>query len=258
VLFHRATGRIVGPVAPIFSEDWPLDEISDSEIVWRYMDCWKFEDLVQTSTLYFPRADKLKDPFGGEDAFEGRPSPGNLQRRSKSDEAFHQLYNIDDRASREYPEIHRTVVFISCWHRNTQESFRMWRAYTTSSDSVVVVTSGRALREFLPQDLMKYGVSYKPLDFPRTQFTHNSLFFYKPTRYRFEREFRILRSPNEDESFYRDDPKDWFRRIPIGTKRIIHRVITHPNATIETKLKVEKILRQYLSCREREDSALEL
>jgi len=222
------------------------------------MDFWKFEDLIRSSTLYFPRADKLKDPFGEEDMFEGRPSPGNAQRRSKSDEAFNQLYRIDDRGTADYPEVHRTVVVISCWHRDTRETFEMWRLYTKSADSVVITSSGRALRKFLPQELMKHGVSYKPPDFPRTQFTHNSLFFYKPDRYRFEREFRVLRSPNEDESFYRDDPKDWFRRVPIKPKKIIHRIITHPDAGRETKLKVEELLRTYLPCRRREDSGLEL
>lgn len=257
-MIHRATGRPVGSIARIYSEDWPLEKIGDSEILWRYMDLGKFEDLIRTSTLYFPRADKLKDPFGEVDKFEGRPSPGNLQRRSKSEEAFRQLYNIDESATRDYPEIHRTVVFISCWHRNTRESFKMWRAYTPSPASVVIVTSGRALRKSLPEDLMKYGVSYKPLDFPRTQFTHNSLFFYKPDRYSFEREYRILRSPAEGESFYRDDPNDWFRRVPIRTKQIVHRVITHPYASRETKLKVDELLRRYLPCRRRKDSALEL
>jgi len=255
-IIHRPTGRIVGPIVPVSPEDWPFYVIEDSEILWRYLDLWKFEYLVRSSTLYFPRADKLKDPFGEEDAFEGRPSPGNLQRRSESDETFRELYKIDDRATRDYPEIHRTVVFISCWHRNRRESFKMWRAYTTSPESVVIVSSGRALRKFLPPNLMKYGVSYKALDFPRTQFTHNSLFFYKPDRYRFEREYRILRSPNEDESFYRDDPKDWFRRVPIRAKKIVHRVITHPFATRKTKEKVEELLRCHLPCRRRENSAL--
>ncbi len=218
-MIHRATNRLVGPLAPIDAEDWPLKTVSDSEILWRYMDLRKFEDLISSSTLYFPRADKLKDPFGEVDRFEGRPSPGNLQSMSKSDQIFHQLYRIDDRSVRDYPEIHRIVVFISCWHRNTCESFKMWSAYTPSPESVVIVSSVKAIRKFLPNELMKYGVTYKPLEFPRTQFTHNTLFFYKPTRYRFEREFRILRSPNEDESFYRDDPNDWFARCRLNRRR---------------------------------------
>jgi len=257
-MIHRATRRIVGPIAPVFSEDWPFQEVADSQILWRYMDLRKFEDIVRSSTLYFPRADKLKDPFGGQDFFEGRLSPGNLRRRSRSDEAFRQGYKIDDRGMQDYPEIHRTVVFISCWHRNTRESFRMWQAYTSSSESVVIVTSAKALRRFLPDELMKFAVRYTPLDFPRTEFSHNALFYYKPSGYSFECEYRLLRSPQEDEVFYSDKPEDEFRRIAIRAKKIIHRVITHPNAIQDTKSKVEEMLRAHLPSRRREDSALEL
>jgi len=242
----------MGPIAPIFAEDWPFHTIADSEILWRYMDLGKFEDLIRSSTLYFSRPDKFKDPF------EGRFSPGNAQQLSKSEEVFRQLYKIDDRNNRDYPEIHRTVVFISCWHRNTRESFEMWQAYASSPESVVITTSAKALRRFLPEKIMKYAVKYTPLDFPRTEFTHNSLFYYKPSPYSIEREYRLLRSPDENEVFYPDNPTDWFRRVPIKTKKIIHRVITHPYATRETKMKVDELLRQYLRCRRRENSALEI
>jgi hypothetical protein len=60
---------------------------------------------------------------------------------------------------------------------------------------------------------MKYAVKYAPLDFPRTEFTHNALFYYKPSPYTIEREYRLLRSPDENEVFYPDNPEDWFRRV---------------------------------------------
>jgi hypothetical protein len=251
-IIHRPTGRIVGPIAPISPDDWPFQEVPDSETLWRYMDLRKFDDVLRTSTLYFSRPDKFTDPF------EGRFSPGNADKISKSDETFRSLYKIDDSKTRGYSELHLKLVFISCWHRNTRESFEMWRAYTSSSDSVVIATSAKALRRFLPQEIMKYAVKYAPLDFPRTEFSHNALFYYKPSPYSIEREYRLLRSPGENEAFYPDNPEDWFRRVPIRTKKIVHRVITHPYATRETKAKVEELLKRYLPCRRRENSALEI
>lgn len=132
----------------------------------------------------------------------------------------------------------------------------MWNAYTKSYDSVVITTSVRAIQRFLPQQVMKYGVKYTPLDFPRTEFSHNSLFFYKPVGYRFEREYRLLRSPEEDEIFYPDNPEDMYRRVPIRLKKIVHRVISHPRASRALKLTVDELLRRYLPSRQREDSAL--
>jgi hypothetical protein len=213
----------------------------------------KFDDLIKRSALCFSRPDRFEDPF------EGRFSPGNAEIASKSEEVFHGLYKIAKPDKwHQSQETLRHVVFISCWHRNTRESLQMWQAYTKSPDSVAITTSAKTLRRFLPESIMKYAVKYAPLDFPRTEFDHTSLFFYKPSRYRMEREYRLLRCPGEDESFYSDNPEDLCRRIPIKTKKIIHRVITHPCATRDTKLRVEHLLRRHLPSRRREDSALEM
>jgi len=217
------------------------------------MELPKFEDMLKTSTLYFARPDRFDDPF------EGRESPGNTEKVSKSDEIFRCLYKMQKPKDWENSqEMMRQVVFISCWHRNTRESWQMWRAYTKTSNSVVIATSAKALRLFVPNDIKKSAVKYAPLDFPRTEFSHLSLFFYKPSRYIIEREYRLLRAPGEDESFCIDDPADFYRSIPIKTKKIVRRVITHPNATRTTKQRVDELLRDYLQCRRREDSALEL
>jgi hypothetical protein len=203
--------------------------------------------------LYFARPDRFTDPF------EGRLSLGNALRHSKSEEIFHNLYRIA--RPENWQQVHETmrkVVFISCWHRNTRESFQMWQAYTDSPASVVITSSVKALRRFVPDSIMKYAVKYAPLDIPRTEFSHTSLFFYKPSRYGVEREYRLLRPPSADESFEFENPADFFRRIPVKPKKIIHRVITHPDATKEPKVYIEQILRRYLPCRKREDSALEI
>jgi hypothetical protein len=217
------------------------------------MELPKFEDLLKTSTLYFARSDQFEDPF------EGRESPGNASKLSKSDEIFRSLYKIQKPETwKDSQETIRRVVFISCWHRNTRESWEMWRAYTKTPNSVVITTSGKALRRFVPDQIMKYAVKYAPLDIPRTEFSHTSLFFYKPSRYKIEREYRLLRVPGEDESFYIEDPANLYRRLPIKAKKIVHRVITHPHATQQTKRRVDQLLLDYLPCRRRQDSALEI
>jgi hypothetical protein len=251
-IINRQTGQPVGPIAPIYKEDWPFHGIADCETLWRYLDFFKFDDLLRTSTLYFARPDTFTDPF------EGRFSDGNQSQVSKSDEIFKRLYslNYDNNESAGYHEIHRKVVFISCWHRNTKESWEMWKAYTQSPDSVVVTTSRKALGRFLREGIMQWAVKYSPLDAPRTEFTHNSLFFCKPSRYSFEREFRLLRTPQPEEVFHFEDPKDGFRKVSIPTRKIVHRVITHPCADSRTKSPVDELLRAFLPGIRRSDSAL--
>lgn len=239
-IIHRKTGILAGPIAPIFEEDWPFQMVDDHETLWRYMDFFKFQDLMESSSLYFSRPDRFEDPF------EGRFSTGNQNSLSKSEAAFRQLYNIADPDSDDYIEVHRNVVFILCWHRSLRESREMWNAYTTSRDSVVITTSVRAIRRFTPTTLMKYGVKYSPLDNPRTEFSHNSLFYYKPPEYSFEREFRMLRSPDEGEVFYSENPDDIYRRVRIELRKIIHRVVLHPECSEETSERVSGLLQKHL------------
>jgi len=240
-IIHRNSGRIVGPIAPIFAEDWPYRHAANTETLWRYLDFSKFEDLLVTSTLYFSRPDRFKDPF------EGRFTQGNQSRPSQSDRIFRQLYRFqeDQGTTSTYHDIHRKVVFISCWHRNTHDTLNMWDAYTDSSDSVVVSTTVAALQAHLPTTIMQHGVTYKPVNEPRTEFSHNSLFFYKPSEYAFEREYRLLRSPAENESFTPDQEADTFRRIPFSLHKVIHRVKIHPAASIQTQRNTHFLLRAH-------------
>jgi hypothetical protein len=240
----------MGGIAPIYQDEWPLLPVLDTEILWRYSDLRKFEHLLKNSALYMARPDSFKDPF------EGRLSTGNATQISSSEKAFRALYKIAPTDDANSVETMRNVVFISCWHRNRRESWPMWHAYTSSPESVVVVTSANALRRFLPDRIMKFGVKYSSLDAPRTMFSHTSLFYYKPPEYSFESEYRLLRSPDEDEAFYSDNPTDRFRLLPIKLKKIVRRVITHPRASRDTKEKVEQLLRDYLPSCLREDSAL--
>jgi hypothetical protein len=191
------------------------------------MDLFKFKDLMESSTLYFARPDKFKDPF------EGRLHPGGDNNRSKSEDAFRDIYKIMGNQS-EYSETHRNVVFILCWHRNTREIRRMWDAYTGSPESVAVTTSGKALRGLASRKLIMWPVKYTPLDRQRTRFDHSSLFFYKPSEYAFEREFRLLRQPCDGEVFCFDDANDEYRRVQICLRKIVHRVILHPEADGKT------------------------
>lgn len=239
-LIHRRTGILAGPIAPVYEEDWPYKSIADSEVLWRYMDLFKFKDLVETSTLYLARPDKFVDPF------EGRLCPGNGAGLSKSEAAFRDLYKIEDSHEDPYSEMHRKLVFILCWHRNTREVRRMWDTYTQSPNSVAIATSGKALQRFTPPSLIKSAVKYAPIDRPRTEFDHSSLFFFKPTEYAFEREFRLLRQPAEGETFRFDAPEDGFRRVPIRLRKLVHRVILHPEAGEDTIDAVSDLMFRYL------------
>ena len=249
-IIDRRTGQIVGPVVPIAKEDWPYSEISPAEVLWRYMDFWKFDDFLAKSALYFSRPDKFIDPF------EGRLTEANKRKISASDEAFQAAYRIERSAevAEVSREIMRRFLFICCWHRARKESREMWTAYTSGAESVAVTTSAKALSRFLPSKrFVQSPVKYHSETFRRTEFGHTSLYFYKPAAYQFEREFRLLLAPREDESVAESEIG---RHVPVNLKKLVHRVILHPKATSEFTEKVREVCKKHLGHLRIELSAL--
>ena len=243
-IHNRATGELVTPLAPVYAEDWPYRSVAQEQSLLRYMDLWKFEDLLKTRELYFTRADKFYDPL------EGSLSKEEVHGTSNSDVAFAAAVKIDrgsyERAS-EYRATSKGCTFINCWHINTNEDQRMWDAYTTSSDSVVVITTAHRLAASMKQSVFGAGVRYVSEDTPRTEFDERSLFFYKDVAYEFEREFRLLIDlMTLGGSVHRDDPVDVFRRVPIDLSTLIYAIQPHPRATQETKDKIGALVRQHL------------
>lgn len=242
VLINRATKQEVGPRIPISPEDWHYGYLHPAELLWRYLDFWKFEDLLTSSELYLSRLDLQKDPF------EGRFSIGNEHGYSASDKAFHEAYKTDRtiQQAMDQHEIHRRCCFVSCWHRSQVENQDMWNAYTESPESVVIATSAKSIYRFIDHITIKSTVKYLDPETPRSEFDWNSLAFQKTKPYQFEREFRILTNLKAGETMNPSNPADRGRRIHIQPKKIIHKVICHPKAASSFKQKVDLLLKRHL------------
>ena len=227
----RATGEPMGPLVPIYKKDWPLKVAPPSQIVWRYMDLWKFEAMARTSSLYFRRADKLPDRG------EGRLSVKAVRGTSDSEKEFAAAYKIaqDYEAHVSAHEITRGCMFVNCWNLAGREDARMWREYTTSPESVVVTSSVKALgRAVLDKQLMVSCVKYVDDHTPRIEFSHTTPFFYKDKSYRFENELRLLRPLREGEQLLVENPEDYGRNVPVNLRLLIHRVISHKRMSENT------------------------
>jgi len=240
---HRATGEPAGPLTPIFKKDWPYKLPPASQTVWRYMDLWKFESMLRTGRLYFRRADKLPDEG------EGRLSSKEIHGTSESESAFKAAYNLarndyDEHAAAH--EITRSCMFVNCWNIANRESTRMWREYTTSSDSVVVTTSMKAMHRAVQQhSIVISRVKYVSNSTPRVEFSHTTPFFYKDRCFSFENELRLLRPLGEKEQVLMEDEKDFYRTVPVNLKLLIHRVITHKRISRDSAELVHSLTRQF-------------
>ena len=243
-IHNRETGEIATEPSPVYAEDWPYGFLAPNQALLRYMDYWKFEDLVKTNELYFCRADKFDDPL------EGALSREGVHGTSRSDVAFAATASVNSGSyeqKAEYRDIAKGCTFVNCWHINTDESQDMWDAYTTSPDSVMIISSSERLAASLSQPVVAAAVKYVDQETPRTEFGERSLFFYKDTEYAFEREFRLLIDLMMlGGSISRDDKADFFRRVPVNLEALVGGLKLHPDATEDTFNKVRGLVEGHL------------
>lgn len=231
----------LGPLVPIYKADWPYRIPPSNQIVWRYLDLWKFEDMCANSSLYFCRCDKFAEPL------EGRLSKRGIHGTSRSDRAFASAYPIDQDYDDEVSaqEVARGCVFVNCWHMNARESDRMWREYTTTTDSVVITSSFKALQRVIPQEgVMLSAVTYIPEDVPRTEFDHSSIFFYKDVSFRHERELRLLHPLRDGDEVVVDLENDG-RSISVNLRLLVHRVILNKRISASARQRVVELVRRH-------------
>ena len=125
--------------------------------IWRYIEFWKLQDLVQTRQLYFRRSDRL------EDEHEGLPPSEyervlNLSRLDLNDirERDHHIGSLAQ---------FRQSFYVNCWHLHDVETATMWGRY--GKDGVAIVSRYNLLKQILhplPDKVMvgliRYGTKH--------------------------------------------------------------------------------------------------
>lgn len=142
------------PVSTFVDNPEPTDPRSS---IWRYIEFWKLQDLVQTGQLYLRRSDKL------EDEHEGLP-PSEYERVLN-------LNRFDLNDIRERDHIvgslaqFRQSFYVNCWHLDIGETATMWARY--GKDGVAIVSRYDLLKQVLHPlldkvmvGLIRYGTKH--------------------------------------------------------------------------------------------------
>lgn len=124
--------------------------------LWRYMDFTKYVSLLQTSSLFFSRADLLGDPLEGSFTAVNEKLRPELYKDKIPAEGLELLRNIRKAA------VKRT--YVSCWHMNEYESAAMWSLYAKSDEAVVITSTFQKLQDVLPKDFCIGMVQYVDYD----------------------------------------------------------------------------------------------
>ncbi|MFN7936600.1 MAG: hypothetical protein U0R19_24980 [Bryobacteraceae bacterium] len=140
-------------------ESHPLfPPLPEEPLLWRYLDFAKFIALLETSSLFFCRADKL------EDSWEGSIADLNSKARERM---YSELPpTLRDSTSEMFSSMGlrlRKLTFICCWHASLHESAAMWAHYSRGQNGIAIRTSYRRLSESLkraPQSIYVGRVRY--------------------------------------------------------------------------------------------------
>lgn len=250
----RRTGHAVGPLTPVYAEDWPYQMPAREQRLWRYIDLWKFKSLIDKSALYFRRADKLPD------VGEGKLSKEGVRGTLPSQIEFNAAYNIASQGwavDSKAHEVTRSCMFINCWSIGETETIRMWHDYTTSADSLAISTTfDRLMRALGGENILVSRVKYVDETTPRAEFFHTTPFFYKDVSYSFENELRLLRPLRGNEEVLVNDEKDFGKMIKVDTALIIDAIVTHKNMSADSRKSLQKLLAARLPAAKLLDSAI--
>jgi hypothetical protein len=196
------------------------------------MDLSKYLSLLDSSALFFSRADYLRDPYEGATSHANRIIRPTVYQDSIPHSAFEAVSSLQQWA--------RQWTFINCWHMNESESDAMWRIYARTSDAVAIqstfarlkgVLSGRAFLGVIKYidyntEWMPEGNTFYPLVHKRKAFEH-------------ERELRALiqELPSKSDpsgsattAIYRIPNGEAGRVVPIQILELIERVYIAPTA----------------------------
>jgi hypothetical protein len=208
------------PVGTYRSSLTPRDHLLVSNKLWRYLDYFKFEDLIKNQSLYYSRLDKFEDklegvsPYSCIKAIASDPEKNEEQKR----EAI-RLYKIR-------MERNRQISFASCWHINDNLNFDMWDSYGhKASDSIAIKTSEKKLCS----SLRKLGFPFlnEPVQyFDEPYFNQNAYWFptmFKRKEYKSEQEFRSI--------LFAHNISLGGIKIKVELNDLIDRIYVHPSAS---------------------------
>lgn len=197
--------------------------------LWRYIDFAKLVSMLDSSSLFFVRVDKLGDPF------EGTLPSFNLEMQPA---LYPQI------PSDMWPDI-RTVFLslrrfcaVNCWHWNDYESAAMWALYGREQSGIAIKTSFASLAVSFKDPTNIYIGKVTYVDYDKDFIPEGSSFsayLYKRKSFEHEQEVRAMITqvpPFDSIDTFLESPDPWEngRSCTVDLHHLIHEVIVSPLA----------------------------
>lgn len=212
--------------------------------IWRYMDFTKFVAMLESSALFFSRADRLGDPF------EGSYSRGNEKLRPivYKDIPPH-ILEMQRKDGENFNKWQRQWIFVNCWHMNEGESAGMWKLYAQTNEAIAIKSSFSKLFNELNSETYIGLVDY--IDFDHDWIPEGNCFFpyvHKRQSFSHEREIRALFAqwPTKKDGFdYNAKPPAGGLEQKVNLNNLIESVYVAPTCPTWFKVLVENVCARY-------------
>lgn len=168
-----------------------VDPENDTLKLWRYIELEKFILLIESSELYFCRADY----FHKEDPFEGTFPRIEYENQLKQygAEFIRNIFKISSKDT-----------FLNCWHLNEEENLAMWKLYSKNNKGVAIQTDIQSFKDAFEnsdRDIFAGEVQYidyeKDYFYGRSGYNYQwmntfSAYIHKRIIYDYEKEYRAI------------------------------------------------------------------
>jgi len=210
---------------------------NQSRYLWRYMDLRKLRLLLESSSIWFSRADRF------DDTFEGAISDATRKVVTYGPDVTTEMIE-------EFNRIHlwwKQWTNISCWHLADGENALMWQAY--AKDGAAIRTTFERLSAALPSIAFLSPIFYK--DFSREIVPDGTQMRYFVKRHQFssESEVRalIINAPADDSGLNdltKSNP-DAGLKVPVDLSTLLECVVTRPYASDADRAEVVELIKSY-------------
>lgn len=199
-----------------------------NEVIWRYMDLWKFEDLLKTQSLYFSTIKNMGDRF------EGRipDSIANIWIQKLTEMGYHSVANTIEILKSYDPVLDYNIL---SWTICKNESFALWKIYTKDSNAISIKSNILRLKDSLQNNPFWQFIGVMNYYSDPSDFDFNSnimnLTINKFNYYHFENELRILNIVPANLTTYSEIKKGDDILVPVNLDSLIDSIYLAPNAT---------------------------
>ena len=229
------------------------DNLPSSTIIWRYMEFWKFEDMIKTKSLFFTKLSKLPDYDEGTIPKYDLLIEEQVKQYLIKEYGGFENYKII--TGNPLPERQMNLKklkdnsIVNCWHISSSESKEMWKL--DKGKNVVIKSTIGNLKDSIDESrfpITLCKVDY--IDFSKQgigkEWIFNKHLSTKQQKFQHENEIRLLISSNHTYSNQKEDHDFGIYGIKIHANldKLIDKIYVSPNN--EILLKTRNLIQKYL------------